>query len=152
MNQPWTPDRIALLKALWGIGHSAQYVADQLGDTTRNAVIGKAHRLKLTVHVNPPPRHVIRAAMRTNRKTNPPARYFRSAPQPKAKPMPMEPAVKPEARMLSLLDLQAHECKWPIGDPRHDGFGFCGAKSDNDRPYCRYHGMVAYRPVEVRVR
>jgi len=112
----WSEARVAMLKALWSKGRTASQIADELGDVTRNAVIGKVHRLGLRSRPSPIRREQGRA--RT-------------------------PAPKPvESRPKRVSE---RECHWPIGHPREQGFHFCGAPAEPDRPYCAAHCAVAYR-------
>lgn len=115
----WTEERVAKLKALWGEGHSASQIAGILGDITRNAVIGKAHRLGLKGRPSP---------IRKEKTT---------APKPVRRA-----AAAPVARTTRVSDRQCH---WPIGHPREPGFHFCGAPAVADKPYCEQHCAVAYR-------
>ena len=114
MNMVWTPERIEMLQALWQEGHSASAIAEKLGGISRNAVIGKAHRLFLPSRPSP--------IKRDESKPVAPPR----APQP---PLPQ--------------GVQA--CMWPIGDPKTEGFHFCGEPAHPGRPYCSNHCAQAYQ-------
>ena len=136
----WNNARVDLLKQAWADGLSASEIADLLGETTRNAVIGKVHRLGLTGDATasrkPRPR---RTAPRRNRaghvSMHKPALGSRACP---TTPDRLPPA--PAALMLSVAGLTDATCHWPIGDPRLPGFGFCGAKTASGRqPYCAHH-------------
>ena len=135
----WTDDRVALLKKLWGEGKTAAEIAKELGGVTRNAVIGKAHRLKLSNRVSP---------IQQNKK---PANNS-PKPQPvqvqaKTPPKPiLKDADQDNRKRIPLTELKAGECRWPIGDPREKNFGFCGCKSIPGLPYCLEHAQVAYQP------
>jgi GcrA cell cycle regulator len=143
----WTDERVEALKKLWLDGLSASQIAKQLGSgLTRNAVIGKVHRLGLSgrAAASTPQR----AAFKTAR---PPP------PAPPATPAPrrVEPAIEPQAVVVvhaieetgsaTVLTLDARMCKWPIGDPSRDGFSFCG-RANSDGPYCSHHASMAYQP------
>ena len=152
----WTDERVELLKRLWLDGLSASQIAKQLGGVTRNAVIGKVHRLGLSGRASPsqptrptfkaprPPRPVVaappvqrRIAERTTGQT--------------AVEQPPRPADYVEAPgVATVLTLGAHMCKWPIGDPSTDGFTFCGRRSGDDGPYCVDHARIAYQPQQSR--
>jgi len=121
----WTDDKIDKLQKLWGKGLTASQIAEKLGGgITRNAVIGKAHRLKLP-----------------------------SRPSPvKAEPVKVAPPPAPEAReevsdskKTSLLDLTEQTCKWPIGHPGDADFYFCGKPSRPGVPYCPDHCLMAFQ-------
>ncbi|CAN5166052.1 GcrA family cell cycle regulator [soil metagenome] len=156
----WTDERVELLKKLWTDGLSASQIAAQLGGVTRNAVIGKVHRLSLSGRAkpassNPRPRRPRAASPHR------PARHFiagntalkthaHPAPRRLPSPVPIEDIVVPISLNVSLLALTDAMCKWPIGDPSADGFHFCGHRSWNSMPYCEYHSRVAYQPVDRR--
>ena len=143
----WTEERVAMLKKLWLEGLSASQIAKQLGGVTRNAVIGKVHRLGLSGRATPsqPPRPVY--------KTPRPARPAAPAPLAARRPMAHPGAPMPETLPVhyveepgsaTVLTLGAHMCKWPIGDPSSDGFTFCGRRTD--QTYCIEHERLAYQP------
>ena len=145
----WTDDRVASLKKLWLEGLSASQIAKQLGEVTRNAVIGKVHRLGLSGRATPaaPARPVFKAPR--------PARPVMAAPHAPRRlepatthtaPVNPVPMVREEPGSATVLTLGAHMCKWPIGDPATDGFTFCGRRTGEDGPYCNEHARVAYQP------
>ena len=155
----WTDERVETLKKLWQEGHSASQIAKQLGGVTRNAVIGKVHRLGLSGRAAPsqPTRPLYKPA----RPPRPAASASSHAPErPAAQPSVRrtEPvlarpvisaAVVPYVESpgtATVLTLGAKMCKWPIGDPSSDNFSFCGRRSDDGTPYCVEHGRVAYQP------
>jgi len=149
----WTDERVEMLKKLWLDGHSASQIAKQLGGVTRNAVIGKVHRLGLSGRATPsqPARPVFKAPR--------PARpLISSPPTPRrlvehhAAPVPApRPAPYVEERgTATVLTLGAHMCKWPIGDPATDDFTFCGRRAGEGAPYCVEHARLAYQPQQAR--
>jgi GcrA cell cycle regulator len=152
----WTDERVELLKKLWADGLSASQIAKQLGGVTRNAVIGKVHRLGLSGRAAPsqPARPAFKAPRAPRAAVAAPAaprRIEAPAPAPVAA-MPTSPVVyKEEPGSATVLTLGAHMCKWPIGDPASDSFSFCGRRS-SDGPYCSDHARVAYQPQQKRVR
>ncbi len=122
----WTDDRIALLKELWEKGLSASQIAGELGGVTRNAVIGKAHRMGLSSRPSP----------------------VKGDSAPKAaRPAPTRKAAekKPAKTRVTLLDLTERMCKWPIGHPGEPDFHFCGKPSESGVPYCADHCAQAYQ-------
>lgn len=130
----WTDDRVELLTKLWGEGKTAAEIAKELGGVTRNAVIGKAHRLKLSNRVSP---------IQQNKKPAPVAK-----PQAPVKVIErkMEKACAQDNRQgIPLTDLKPNQCRWPFGDPRDESFGFCGDRSISGLPYCSDHAKVAYQ-------
>lgn len=137
----WTDERVALLKKLWGEGVTAAEIAGKLGNVTRNAVIGKAHRLKLSGRASP----IQQSVKPANSESRPAAekpRKIQKAPEQNNIRVP-EP--KHEGPVLPLLELNARMCRWPIGDPQEEGFGFCGAPNRPGLPYCTEHAKVAYQ-------
>ncbi len=158
----WTDERVDVLKKLWLDGLSASQIAKQLGGVTRNAVIGKVHRLGLSGRAAPsqPARPVFKAPR--------PARPVSTTPSaPRRMAEPAQPAAAPVAATSSsipappqvpvlrveepgsatVLTLGAHMCKWPIGDPSTDSFTFCGRRA-SESPYCVEHARVAYQPAQ----
>jgi GcrA cell cycle regulator len=131
----WTAERIALLKNRIDAGLSCGQIAREMG-LSRNAVIGKASRLGLSrfrgTRKNAQPR------MATQR------RILRSL---WTKPHVAFPdAVDCITKRCSLFELQQWHCRWPIGDPTAEDFGFCGNKLIDGLPYCPVHARIAYRP------
>lgn len=166
----WTDERVEVLKKLWSEGLSASQIAGELGGVTRNAVIGKVHRLGLSGRAKAP---APQTAQRPKKPvTAPPVRPQRPAAAPatvgatalKAELVPVarpQPAAQPRIYSLSdaplvenasILQLTEQTCKWPVGDPGADGFHFCARRSDVGIPYCGYHARVAYQPVSDRKR
>jgi len=162
----WTDERVELLKKLWAEGLSASQIATQLGGVSRNAVIGKVHRLKLsgrgrTSSSAPRPKKTAssngpRPAARTSRQvtttvgaTALQARYD-SEPDAHAQVRPQQNVVIPIPLKLKLVELGERTCKWPIGDPMHEDFAFCGNDVGECGPYCGYHSKLAYQPASDR--
>lgn len=156
----WTDERVTTLKKLWLDGLSASQIAKQLGGVTRNAVIGKVHRLGLSGRAAPS--QPARPAFKAPRPARPAATAMPAAPRrvvaaepvaPAPSPMPVQPSVpvlRNEAPgSATVLTLGAHMCKWPIGDPSSDGFTFCGRRS-SEGPYCVEHARVAYQPQQTK--
>jgi GcrA cell cycle regulator len=144
----WTDERVELLKKLWQDGLSASQIAKQLGGVTRNAVIGKVHRLGLSGRATPskPARTVFKASRpaRPVSTPSPPRRIAEPAPQPS----PIR-YVEEAPGLATVLTLGAHMCKWPIGDPALDSFTFCGRRT-GEGPYCGEHSQIAYQPPQAR--
>jgi len=136
----WSDDRVTALKVLWQSGASASQIARQLGGVTRNAVIGKVHRLGLSGRATPA------RPGRAPRTSSPhAARPARSPPPLRPQPRVAVP-VAPEGVGLvaDMSRLQPHMCKWPIGDPKSADFSFCGRAADG--PYCPSHAAAGVRP------
>jgi GcrA cell cycle regulator len=149
----WTDERVEALKKLWLDGLSASQIAKQLGGgLTRNAVIGKVHRLGLSGRATPsqPHRPVFKAPRPPRPATAsipPPRRPAEIQLRPTPAPTPSLPVVViEETGSATVLTLGAHMCKWPIGDPSTDGFSFCGRQAGDGVPYCSHHARVAYQP------
>ena len=145
----WTDERVETLKKLWLDGLSASQIAKQLGGVTRNAVIGKVHRLGLSGRAAPS--HPSRTTFKAPR---PPRPISMPAPRPRSL-APRAHAVSPQRAgpfvelpgTATVLTLGAHMCKWPIGDPSSNDFTFCGRRAgEGDGPYCADHARLAYQP------
>lgn len=148
----WTEERVELLKKLWAEGLSASQIAAELGGVTRNAVIGKVHRLSLTGRAKPAggPRPRRARAPRAPREARPmtmgnTALKIERAPQPRRLPV-LDDVVVPIPLKTSILALNEKTCRWPIGDPAEEDFSFCGHEPRDSGPYCEYHSRVAYHP------
>jgi len=151
----WTEERVALLTKLWADGLSASQIAAELGGITRNAVIGKVHRLGLSGRAKSPssaprprkPRapgmmRVPRAHIRGNTAL---AYDYAAEPEPELIEIPIE-------QRKNLLQLTEATCHWPVGDPGSQDFFFCGGDAIENSPYCSYHSRVAYQPASERRR
>ena len=143
----WTDDRVEVLKKLWLDGFSASQIAKQLGGgLTRNAVIGKVHRLGLSGRAAPSQPQ--RAAFKAVRPVRPAVAHTpavrRVTPVAPVEALPEPAYACEETGSATVLTLGTHMCKWPIGDPSSDGFTFCG-KVAGDGPYCVHHARVAYQ-------
>lgn len=160
--QTWTDDRVELLKKLWADGLSASQIAGELGGITRNAVIGKVHRLGLSGRAKAPSSSVPR-----QRKPRAPSMFRAPRPmmrgntalahqpaydyEPEPEPELLENII-PIGQRCTLLELDQEKCHWPIGDPGQPDFFFCGGKAGTGTPYCGYHARIAYQPANDRRR
>lgn len=147
----WTDERVEQLKKLWTDGLSASQIAAELGGITRNAVIGKVHRLGLSGRAKSPssaaprprkPRQthmmrVPRASMRGNT-----ALAYAYDLDVESEPEPIENII-PIGQRRTLLELNENTCRWPIGDPASQEFFFCGGQPITSLPYCAYHSRIA---------
>jgi GcrA cell cycle regulator len=151
----WNNERIEQLRTLWHDGLSASQIAAVLGGITRNAVIGKAHRLGLTGRPSPIKAGSVgssRPRVRRPRVERPsvPRPPLAAAPVRRFEPVQVEPVEEvPGATILTLTD---RLCKWPIGDPRAADFHFCGRASIDGLPYCNEHARRAYQAPARRER
>ena len=137
----WTDEKVEKLKELWTKGHTASQIAAELGDTTRNAVIGKAHRLNLEARA--PSKHSGASVSRENKQIRRgPAPTSRKA---KFQSILLDKNFEPE-NPKSLEELTDTTCKWPIGHPNEEKFYFCGRKPEGEFPYCKLHVLYAFQP------
>jgi GcrA cell cycle regulator len=152
----WTDERVETLKKLWSDGLSASQIAAALGGITRNAVIGKVHRLGLAGRAKSPaageprarkPRGhaLVRVARPAVRGNNALAYEYEPEPEPE-----VFDNVIPLGQRRSLLELSEETCRWPIGDPGTANFFFCGGHALAGLPYCSYHSRIAYQPANAR--
>jgi len=171
---PWTEERVERLKKFLDDGLTASQIAKELGDVTRNAVIGKIHRLGLANRPDEPddmsktPQEGAEASdggsgEGSNNGSAAPANEG-SAPADQPPPPPPQLSaseiraralenireVEMRARKLDLLELTERTCKWPIGDPATDDFWFCGLAAKPGKPYCEAHAAVAFQPPNSR--
>ena len=160
----WTEERVAELKKLWAEGHSASQIAKRLGSVTRNAVIGKVHRLGLSGRATPsrpvkrPPRlarpkpqQMPRQVARTGNTALAVREAAAPAPHVEAESS-IEPQRLPNGDMVTVLTVKDTMCKWPIGDPADASFGFCGHATHDGAVYCAEHARVAFQPAKKRER
>jgi GcrA cell cycle regulator len=157
----WTDERVELLKKLWSDGLSASQIAAELGGITRNAVIGKVHRLglsgraKSSSSASPRPRkprspsHMLRIGRASIRGNNALAHAYDY--ELEAEPELIENII-PIGQRRTILELNEQTCRWPVGDPGSTDFFFCGGNTVAGLPYCAYHSRVAYQPPSDRRR
>jgi len=137
----WTSEKVEKLKKLWTKGHTASQIAGALGDTTRNAVIGKAHRLNLEARA--PSKQSNASSSKENRLVKrSPGITSRKA---KFQSILLDKNFEPE-NPKSLENLTDDTCKWPVGHPNEENFYFCGRKPEGEFPYCKLHVLYAFQP------
>lgn len=163
----WTDERVEVLKKLWAEGLSASQIAARLGGVTRNAVIGKVHRLGLSGRATPS--RAPRPKPRRIREPSHPGKIsqFCSAgtaalkadtdldaePIIEVEPSPIrEVSLPPSGERCNILQLSDKTCRWPIGDPGTEDFCFCGSTPKAGQPYCEHHVQLAYQPAQDRRR
>ena len=149
----WTEDRVEILTKLWAEGLSASQIAKRLGGVTRNAVIGKVHRLGLSGRAKPSrPKTVSKTRSAPKRTAAKPRAPRKPAPvvQAPPPPPPVEAKPLPNGEYATILTIRDHMCKWPIGDPAASDFRFCGRRIKEGEPYCEAHCNVAYQPSRRR--
>ena len=174
----WTDERVEVLKTMWGEGKSASQIAKELGGVTRNAVIGKVHRLSLPGRAKSGGTSTSRSkraapSARSSSSTTYASRTTtttttRSMPRSSGATAlkqeivtdavayvdtrPVDDVVIPISRKLPLTELTEKTCKWPVGDPMQEDFFFCGTDCDEAAPYCSYHSKLAFQPASERRR
>ena len=168
----WTDERIERLKKMWADGATASQIADELGGVSRNAVIGKVHRLKLSsrgrataaparqkkaTQASGGSKSVSRAtsvsrSVTTSIGATALQQQFDAEPVARHYLRPVENVVVPISRRLQLVQLNERTCKWPNGDPLSEDFHFCGNESAESGPYCSYHAKIAFQPASERRR
>ena len=138
----WTDEKVAKLKELWGKGNTASQIAEIIGGISRNAVIGKAHRLNLSAKIKTRTattnQNFENSLEEKNNKSNKSRRS-------KFKSLIIEKNFEPE-NPKQLEELDENSCKWPIGHPNEKSFYFCGRTSLKDFSYCKLHLLYAYQP------
>ncbi len=142
----WTDEKVKILKDLWGKGKTASQIAEIIGGISRNAVIGKAHRLSLSAKLKNRvfKENVSNKSIHENRiesKSLGKRRLSRS----KFKSLLIEKDFEPE-NPKQLEELDENTCKWPVGHPDESSFYFCGRKSLKDFSYCKLHLLYAFQP------
>ena len=142
----WTPEKEQKLKELWKKGHTASQIASMLGDTTRNAVIGKAHRLNLEARALSK-----KVAKKTNLEENFKQEYKTQKLGRKArfKALLLDKSFEQE-NPKKLEELTDETCRWPIGHPYEEKFYFCGRKPMEKFPYCKLHVLYAFQPKNAK--
>ena len=138
----WDEAKVAKLKELWGKGNTASQIAEIIGGISRNAVIGKAHRLNLSAKIKTrtaTSNKIFETSAESNKikSTNSRKSKFRS--------LIIEKDFEPE-NPKQLEELDENSCKWPIGHPDEEKFYFCGRSSLKDFSYCKLHLLYAYQP------
>ena len=137
-NMSWTDEKVKKLKDLWGKGQTASQIAGIIGGVSRNAVIGKAHRLNLSAKIKT--RSTISqniSSQNNNPKKTSRKNRFRS--------LLLDKNFE-EARNLQLEDLNEHTCKYMEGHPDEKDSSFCGRKTIEKFSYCPLHLMIVFQP------
>ena len=142
----WTPERERKLRELWKIGHTASQIASIIGNTTRNAIIGKAHRLNLesrAISKKSAPKVQIENNITPEVKTQKIGRKARF------KALLLDKSFEQE-NPKKLEELTDETCRWPLGHPYEEKFYFCGRKPMEKFPYCKLHVLYAFQPKNAK--
>ena len=139
----WTEEKVAKLKELWGKGNTASQIAEIIGGISRNAVIGKAHRLNLSAKIKT--RTATSSQNFDNSISEKNNQTIRRGRKNKFKSLIIDKDFEPE-NPKQLEELDENSCKWPIGHPDEKSFYFCGRSSLKDFSYCKLHLLYAYQP------
>jgi len=138
----WTEEKVNKLKELWGKGNTASQIAQIIGDISRNAVIGKAHRLNLSAKIKTRNASSSQNFDHNSEENNSKQKQGRKS---KFKSLLIEKDFEPE-NPKKLEELDENSCKWPVGHPEEKSFYFCGRSSLKDFSYCKLHLLYAYQP------
>ena len=138
----WTEEKVSKLKKLWGKGNTASQIAEIIGGISRNAVIGKAHRLNLSAKIKTRTATSNESFENAVNDKNIKSKKIRRS---KFKSLIIEKDFEPE-NPKQLEELDENSCKWPIGHPDENSFYFCGRSSLKDFSYCKLHLLYAYQP------
>jgi len=142
----WTPEKEEKLKELWKKGHTASQIASMLGDTTRNAVIGKAHRLNLEARAAS---KKIKSKVSTENNARPQVKTQKIGRKARFKALLLDKSFEQE-NPKKLEELTDATCRWPIGHPYEENFYFCGRKPMEKFPYCKLHVLYAFQPKNAK--
>ena len=140
----WTPERENKLKELWKKGHTASQIAEMIGGTTRNAIIGKAHRLNLQARA---------VSKKSSKKAKTeyivPRKEEKLSRKAKFRSLLLDKNFEPE-NPKKLEELTDDTCRWPIGHPYEENFYFCGRKPMEKFPYCKLHVLYEFQPKNAK--
>jgi len=143
-DSSWSEERVAQLTSLWREGLSASQVATTLGNVTRNAVLGKLHRLGLL------------GGSTEARPVRPRSATMRCRTPRSPKVAPSVSVAEPDAftfadgTFATVVSINDRMCRWPIGDPKAGDFHFCGHSPKAGSRYCEAHTQRAHQPAKIK--
>ncbi len=144
----WTDEKVAVLRQYWGSGKSASEIAEMIGGMSRNAVIGKAHRLGLAGRPSPIKERKARPKAPSPSHASPATTTTPATPK-----VPLDNVVELlPGGGATILSLTERMCRWPHGDPKKPGFRFCGKPAADGTSYCADHLKLAYQPPQPKRR
>ena len=139
----WTDEKVEKLKELWGKGNTASQIAEIIGGITRNAVIGKAHRLGLSGRMATKKSNGGISIIRKKRVNISQAQKI----------IDISPVIDEPMNPTAFQDIKDGLCRWPLGEPEEIDFKFCGRNTKEGIVYCQSHYKQAYQPLsKVRER
>ena len=141
----WTEEKVKILKDLWGKGKTASQIAEIIGGISRNAVIGKAHRLNLSAKIKSKIFNDQSTKNTDENSSENKSSVRRRLSRSRFKSLLIEKDFEPE-NPKQLEELDDNLCKWPIGHPDESSFYFCGRKPEGEFPYCKLHVLYAFQP------
>ena len=137
----WTEDKVNKLKELWGKGSTASQIAEIIGGVSRNAVIGKAHRLNLSSKIKAKSPIQNRKIDDKNERREIKFKGKRG----KLKTLLLDKNFE-SAKNLSLEELSEDTCKYMEANPNEKNASFCGRKTVEKFSYCPLHLMIVFQP------
>lgn len=144
----WNDERVEQLKKMWAEGLSASQIASKMGGVTRNAVIGKVHRLGLSGRAAPakPQRGCSSSRFEDSGATYREPAMKTIVPEPEF----IAPLILDSGDRTTVATLKNNMCRWPVGDPAREDFHFCGQSTPAGKSYCAYHAHLAFQPAQQR--
>ena len=141
----WTEKMVEDLRQMWIEGLTANEIAKKLG-VSKNSIVGKVHRLCLTARPSPIKKkdEVVESAADKVAENVSVAEAESCESDGTDADVLAEPSADTAALGIKLVNLDSHTCRWPLGDPREDDFGFCGKKVRAGQTYCDEHAAMAY--------